>query len=153
MGIPTKEANAAGLKSTRQILSMLEEQTICADNEAVRQEADLIKKEVACLMDAVLAAGGADLARGVVQCFAAGILDVPFAPSMYNRGKVLPVRDNEGFIRIYAKGQLPLSKEIMDYHKSRLEERAKAEKRAITFQMVTDDIYAISKGKLIGRPR
>ncbi|MGD0783183.1 MAG: hypothetical protein ABSA30_10045 [Candidatus Aminicenantales bacterium] len=46
-----------------------------------------------------------------------------------------------------------MSKEIMDYHKSRLEERAKAEKRAITFQMVTDDIYAISKGKLIGRPR
>jgi methylaspartate mutase epsilon subunit len=153
MGIPTKEANAAGLKSTRQILSMVEEQTICADNEAVRQEADLIKKEVACLMDSVTAAGGEDLAQGIVQCFASGILDVPFAPSIYNRGKVLPIRDNEGFIRVYAKGQLPLSKEIMDYHKARLDERAKMEKRAITFQMVTDDIYAISKGKLIGRPR
>jgi methylaspartate mutase epsilon subunit len=153
MGIPTMEANAAGLKSTRQILSMLEEQTICADNEAVRREAVLIKQEVACLMDAVFAAGGGDLAKGIVQCFAAGILDVPFAPSMYNRGKVLPIRDNEGFIRVYAKGQLPLSKEIMDYHKARLEERAKKEKRAISFQMVTDDIYAISKGKLIGRPR
>jgi methylaspartate mutase epsilon subunit len=153
MGIPTKEANASGLKSTRQILSMVEEQTICADNEEVRRETALIKKEVACLMDAVFAAGGGDLALGVVKCFAGGILDVPFAPSMYNRGKVLPIRDNEGFIRIYAKGQLPLSQEIMDYHKARLDERAKAEKRAITFQMVTDDIYAISKGKLIGRPR
>ena len=57
------------------------------------------------------------------------------------------------FILTRPPGQLPLGPEIMAYHKARLEERAKTEKRAITFQMVTDDIYAISKGKLIGRPR
>ena len=31
--------------------------------------------------------------------------------------------------------------------------RAKAEGRTVCFQMVTDDIYAISKGALVGRPR
>ena len=30
---------------------------------------------------------------------------------------------------------------------------AAAEGRALNFQLVTDDIYAISKGRLIGRPR
>jgi methylaspartate mutase epsilon subunit len=153
MGIPTKEANAAGLKSTRQILSMVEEQKVCGDNASVRDEIALIGREVACLMKAVEAGGEGDLARGAVRAFAAGLLDVPFAPSAFNRGKVLPIRDNEGFIRIYAKGFLPLDPEIMAVHKARLEERAKAEGRATSFQMVTDDIYAISKGKLIGRPK
>ncbi|MEN6312374.1 MAG: hypothetical protein ABFD80_12650, partial [Acidobacteriota bacterium] len=41
----------------------------------------------------------------------------------------------------------------MAYHREKLNERAKAEGREISFQMVTDDIYAVSKGKLIGRPR
>ncbi len=30
---------------------------------------------------------------------------------------------------------------------------ARAEGRAVSFQMVTDDIYAVSKGRLVGRPR
>jgi methylaspartate mutase epsilon subunit len=119
----------------------------------VREEAQLIGREVACLMKAVAAAGEGDRARGIVRAFAAGLLDVPFAPSSYNRGKVLPVRDNEGFIRVYAKGFLPLDADIMAVHKARLDERSKAEGRATSFQMVTDDIYAISKGKLIGRPK
>ena len=32
-------------------------------------------------------------------------------------------------------------------------ERAKAEKRDASFQMVIDDVYAIGKGRLVGRPR
>ncbi len=78
---------------------------------------------------------------------------MPFAPSIFNKGKVLPVRDNEGYIRLFAKGSLPLGEDIMSFHKERLQERSKAEGRPVTFQMVTDDIYAISKGKLIGRPK
>ena len=34
-----------------------------------------------------------------------------------------------------------------------LAERAKAERREASFQMVIDDVYAISKGRLVGRPR
>ena len=34
-----------------------------------------------------------------------------------------------------------------------IEERAKYEKRKASFQMVIDDIYAISKGRLVGRPQ
>jgi methylaspartate mutase epsilon subunit len=30
--------------------------------------------------------------------------------------------------------------------------RAKSEKREPSFQMVIDDVYAISKGRLVGRP-
>jgi len=153
MGIPTKEANAAGLKATRQVLSMMTDQQICTDNAVVRRETDLIRREVNALMTAVLDAAGDDLVQGIVRAFAGGLLDVPFAPSVYNKGKVLPVRDNEGYIRLFAKGNLPLGDDVMSFHKERLQERSMAEGRPVTFQMVTDDIYAISKGKLIGRPK
>ncbi len=153
VGIPTKESNAAGLKATRQVLSMMMDQQICTDNVVIRRETDLIRREVDSLMSAVFAAADDDLVQGIVRAFAGGILDVPFAPSIYNKGKVLPIRDNEGYIRLFAKGSLPLGEDIMAFHKERLQERSKAEGRPVTFQMVTDDIYAISKGKLIGRPK
>ena len=35
----------------------------------------------------------------------------------------------------------------------KIAERAAFEHRKATFQMVTDDVYAISKGRLVGRPR
>ncbi|MCX7885989.1 MAG: methylaspartate mutase subunit E [Verrucomicrobiae bacterium] len=152
MGIPTPAANAQGLKATRQIISMLTDQRLF-DPLSLRQEVDVIKHEVKNLMDKVLELGKGDVAAGAVAAFQAGVLDVPFAPSIYNAGKVVPVRDNEGFLRIFQKGNLPLDNEILALHRSKLLERARAERRDISFQMVTDDIYAISKGKLIGRPK
>jgi methylaspartate mutase epsilon subunit len=43
--------------------------------------------------------------------------------------------------------------ELRALHKERITERAQKEKRNPSFQMVVDDIYAISKGRLVGRPR
>jgi methylaspartate mutase epsilon subunit len=152
MGIPTKEANAQGLRCTKQMVSMLRDQKflISADHQ---QEIEQIKREVNCIMDAVYRLGNGDIEAGTLAAFEAGALDIPFAPSMYNHGKILPMRDNEGFIRVFNKGNLALSDDVMAYHRDKLEERAKAEGRKVSFQMVTDDIYAISKGGLVGRPR
>ncbi len=151
MGIPTKEANAQGLKTSRQILNMLKDQHL-TEGDHLRKEVDVIMTEVDCLMKHIYEIGEQDIALGTIRALESGLLDIPFAPSIHNRGKVLPIRDNEGFIRIFNKGSLPLSEDILSYHKERLQDRAKAENRKISFQMVTDDIYAISKGNLIGRP-
>ena len=83
----------------------------------------------------------------------AGVLDIPFAPSRYNAGKMLPARDNDGAIRILDMGALPFTDDIKAFHRAKIEARAKAEKRNATFQMVIDDVYAISKGRLVGRPQ
>lgn len=152
MGIPTPEANAQGLRATRQAISMLTDQHLQA-SDSFRREVNVIKEEVRAILHRVYELGNGDIALGAVRAFESGVLDVPFAPSMYNNGKVLPIRDNEGFIRVYQKGNIPLPDDVLAYYKDRLDERAKAEGRAVAFQMVTDDIYAISKGKLVGRPR
>ncbi|OGV55343.1 MAG: methylaspartate mutase subunit E, partial [Lentisphaerae bacterium GWF2_44_16] len=152
MGIPTKEANLQGLKNTRQIISMLADQYLPGSAE-LKQEVEIIKRETKCIMNKVFELGAGNLADGAVRAFAAGVIDVPFAPSAYNPGRMFPIRDNNGAVRLLEKGGVPLEKDILDFHRSKIEERAAFEKRKPCFQMVVDDIYAISKGKLVGRPR
>lgn len=152
VGVPTKEANLEGLKATRQIVNMLADQTM-PDTLKVRDEIDLIGREVREVMNRVLMLGEGDVAVGAARAFEAGIIDVPFAPSMHNLGKLLPVRDNDGAIRVLDPGNVPLDKRILEFHKEQIAIRASKEGRKPSFQMVIDDIYAISKGRLVGRPR
>ena len=77
---------------------------------------------------------------------------MPFAPSRFNAGKLLPARDNEGAIRLLEVGNLPFTQDLKDFHRKKLEERGAFEKRPVSFQMVVDDVYAIGKGFLVGRP-
>lgn len=151
-GIPTKEANLQGLKATRQIVSMLADQAL-PESKELDDEKELIKREVRCLMKSVLELGEGDLAAGAVRAFQSGVLDIPFAPSSQNAGKLLPVRDNRGAIRIFEAGNVPMDPEVAAFHKERIAERSRVEGRSPSFQMVIDDIYAISKGKLVGRPK
>ncbi|POY36623.1 methylaspartate mutase subunit E [Solitalea longa] len=151
VGIPTKEANAAGLKASKQLASMLQQQSFC-DMPAVIAEAEIIMAEMTCILNKVEELGKGDWAKGTVLAFEAGVLDIPFAPSKYNAGKMMPARDNNGAIRILSCGNIPLSNELVLFHKQKLDERAAYENRAVSFQMVVDDVYAIGKGFLVGRP-
>ncbi len=152
MGIPTREANAQGLRATRQAVNMLADQAPIETREITREK-EIIRREVRGILGRALALGGGDPAEGAVAAFASGVLDVPFAPSVHNRGRILPIRDNEGCIRIFNRGEVPLDPEVAAFHRERIGERSRAEGRGASFQMVTDDIYAISKGRLVGRPR
>ena len=152
LGVPTKEANAQGLKTTKQMINMLADQVFPISKE-LNEEIEMIKVEARCILDKVFELGQNDFALGAVRAFETGVLDVPFAPSRYNLNKILPARDNNGAVRLFDVGNLPFSQDIIDFHKSKIDERAKAEGRTPSFQMVIDDIYAISKGRLVGRPR
>ncbi|MFA7075884.1 MAG: methylaspartate mutase subunit E [Candidatus Izemoplasmatales bacterium] len=151
VGIPTMEANGLGVKASKFIVNMLKDQTI-SNSDDLRLEMEQIKKEVSCLIDVVLKVGEGDLAVGTVRAFEQGLLDIPFAPSKYNAGKVFPARDNEGRIRILDFGNLAMNDEIREFHYKKIKERADTEGREISFQLTVDDIYSVSKGKLIGRP-
>jgi len=151
MGVPTKEANAEGLRCTKQMINMLGDQEL-SNTSQVLEEMMIISAETRCIVDKCFELGNGDLAVGVVRAFQAGVIDIPFAPSKFNAGKMLPARDNNGAIRILNPAGLPLTKALKDFNRAKIEERAKAEKRDASFQMVIDDVYAISKGRLVGRP-
>ena len=104
------------------------------------------------LFRSVAELGDGDLAVGTVKAFEQGVLDIPFAPSNFNAGKMLPARDNQGRIRYLEVGNLPFDQEIIDFNFAALKERAEFEGREVGFQLTVDDIFAVGKGKLIGRP-
>ncbi|MGX6590797.1 Glutamate mutase subunit E [Cetobacterium ceti] len=151
IGVPTKEANAMGIRATKMVLNLLKGQKL-PNSEEVLFEKEMIKKEVKEILDKVLELGNGDLAVGTVKGFEQGVLDIPFAPSKYNAGKMMPARDNNGMIRYLSVGNLPLSEDLKEFHRSKLQERADFEGRPISFQMTVDDIFAVGKGNLIGRP-
>lgn len=152
MGVPTKEANAAGLRATKQLVSMLQDQDF-RDIPAVVAESEIIIREMHCILNKVEELGKGDYVIGAIAAFEAGVIDVPFAPSRFNAGKVMPARDNTGAVRLLDAGNLPFTQDLLDFHRQKLEERGRYEKRAVSFQMVIDDIYAIGKGFLVGRPK
>jgi len=151
VGIPTMEANAEGLRCTKQVVNMLYDQELKDAN--LEAEKEIIRQETRAIVDKCFELGNGDIAVGVCRGVEAGVLDVPFAPCRANAGLMLPCRDNNGAVRILEPGNLPFSKELLDFHRAKIEERAKAEKRQASFQMVVDDVYAIGKGKLVGRPK
>ncbi|GAA0127389.1 methylaspartate mutase subunit E [Clostridium sp. ATCC 25772] len=151
IGIPTKEANAQGIKTTKMTLNLLEGQRMAMSKE-LEEEINIIKAETKCMLEAVYEAGNGDLAIGAVKAFERGLLDIPFAPSKYNAGKMMPARDNDGAVRYLKLGNIPFTEELKAYNLKKLEERAKFEGRDVCFQMTVDDIFAVGKGKLVGRP-
>ena len=145
------EANAEGLRCTKQVVNMLADQTF--SDVHLEEEKEIIRLETRAIVDKCFELGNGDIAVGVCRGVAAGVLDVPFAPCRANAGIMLPCRDNDGAVRILKTGNLPFSKELVDFHAKKIEERANAEKRKASFQMVIDDVYAIGKGRLVGRPK
>ncbi len=149
-GVPTKEANAAGLRTTRQLINMVGEQDVRL--EGLDRERKFIERASRELIETVLSLGDGDAARGTLSAFESGALDVPFSPSESARGDVLPARDDDGRVRIFEFADLALSEDVKEIHRNRLDSRARTEGREQTFRMVADDVDAISDGRLIGRP-
>lgn len=151
IGIPTKEANAAGVRTVKQVIKMIGEQRYPETNE-VKFEMGIIRREAKAIIDRVLEMGDGDVAQGIIRGFAAGILDIPFSPSINNANKALPVRDNDGMLRWMDAGNLPLDKDMLEFNREKVALRAAFEGRDPNYEMTVDDVFAVNRGSLIGRP-
>lgn len=120
---------------------------------AARWEEEQIKKEAQAIIDRVLELGQGEVAPGLERALAEGSLDIPLAPGGICRGQVLSARDATGAVRFLDCGALPLAQESKEYHWQLLEERAAVEGREPGVSMAIDDIYAFSKGCLVGRTK
>ena len=151
VGIPTMEANAEGLRCTKQVINMMSDQVFM--DARLEAEKEIIRQETRCIVDKCFELGNDDIAVGICRGVECGALDIPFAPCRFNAGLMLPCRDNDGAVRILNTGNLPFTKDLKDFHAGKIAERAKAEGRDASFQMVIDDVYSIGKGRLVGRPK
>ena len=119
--------------------------------EEIIFEKEQIKKETAQIIAKIFSRCDGDLRKAIIEAFEDGVIDVPFAPSKYNLGKMMPARDNEGMIRYLDIGNLPFCPLIEEFHSKKIKERSEKENREIDFQMTIDDIFAMSQGKLLNK--
>lgn len=122
--IPTVEDNVRGLVLTRSGIEAARDREM---PEGVDEEAAILRREVLSIFESLLDCGQGDVEEAVVRGFDLGLIDIPFAPSVYNRGEVQTARDVHGAVRFLRTGNLRLDAEVRDFHERRMEERRQAE--------------------------
>lgn len=146
--IPSLEDNIAGIDLVRRGISSAAE--VSLDERRVAEECDLIRREAECIFESVVFCGKGDIARGVVAGFARGFLDVPFSPSVHNRGEVVTARDVEGAVRFLSAGNLQLTRELREFHQEKAGERRRAEGLASAkcdYLLVERDVMQVARGR------
>jgi methylaspartate mutase E subunit/methylaspartate mutase S subunit len=140
--IPTLADNLRGLELS--LLGIAEAHRYRLREEAVAAEERMLRREVRAIWDSLLACGRGDLAAGVVRGFDLGWIDIPFAPSVYNRGELLTARDVEGAVRFLDTGNLRFDAEVRDFHAAKMAARRHAEGLRSS-----DDDYLLVEGDIL----
>jgi methylaspartate mutase epsilon subunit len=146
---PTKEGMASSVRIARHLLTLMGTQKM-PESEELKLEEHMIELEVRTLMDKCLEAGGGDMAVGMCKGVEAGWVDTMLTPWKYNKGKVMVMRDAQNAVRYFDSGDIPLPKEVIDYHREKLAGREKKEGRKLDFSMVVHDLQFAS---ILPKPR
>lgn len=116
----------------------------------VSAECDLIRREARAIFDSVVECGRGSIARGIVRAFREGFIDVPFAPSIFNRGEVLTARDADGAVRYLSFGNLPFDRELKEFNREAMSRRRRAEgftSKREDYLLVEKDVMCVPRGE------
>jgi len=144
VSLTTKEGNRMALMNARQLLIMMGSQRL-PEGPELKLEMEMMEKEVKAIVDKVIEVGDGDVAVGMVKAVEYGILDTQFSPWRHFKGKVLLVRDAQGAIRYLNHAGLPLPKEVIEYHKEKIAERERKEKRKADIEWVIENVTMVSQ--------
>ena len=123
--IPTLTDNITGLELIKGGLASAADCYV--DETRIAEECTVIRREVEAIFESIVLCGNGDIAQGVVTGFEQGLLDIPFSPSVHNRGEVMTTRDVEGAVRFLSTGNLTLDRQSRGFHRDKVSERRKAE--------------------------
>ena len=151
-GIPTKEAHAVSYRAAKFIYDVIRAQKIHLDTEELRTEERITEIEVRAILDKILELGDGDVAVGFEKAVQHGIVDSPLASNVNLKSRVMGIRDNLGACRYLDFGNLPIPEEVKEFHRQKVAEREKAEGRKMDLNVVIQDFWAFSKGKIKGEP-
>ncbi|MEA3523883.1 MAG: methylaspartate mutase [Campylobacterota bacterium] len=115
-GIPTKESNAQAVANVKYTLNMLQGLPKIHDE----QEEENLTLQVDEILEAVFNDNADTLWRKVFNSIKKGYIDIPFSPHIINNNEVITVRDAQSNIRIYNKGNLPLSEKSFAFDRDKI---------------------------------
>lgn len=139
-GAATKEGNAAGLIAARKILDLMMNQEFPVSRE-LEEEAYMIESQCRAVMEKVFELGGGDVVQGTSIAFERGTLDFPFSVNHYNANKAMIARDITGAVRFLDPGNLPFSREVIQYDRERFERRKRKERKD-DIELIIEDLRA-----------
>jgi len=148
--IPSRYDNAKALKLCKKAV-------VAADNYYINPntlnfEKSLIRREVQQIMDAVIELGNGSVTKGAIRAIEEGIIDIPWSPSIYNKGKVVGMRDINGAIRFYNCGNLPFDEGIKNYHQEKVHIRKTLERDQSIFSLLEKDLSRIWRNDYVQWP-
>jgi len=117
--------------------------------KALEAEIEVAEKEVRCIVDRVLELGDGDTVAGTITAVKSGVLDYPFATNVASPCKVMCIKDSDGAIRYLNHGNLPFTKEILEFHRDKIAAREKAKGKKLDYETLVSDLLAVSKGFLV----
>lgn len=150
LGIPSEESHALSYESVNWLLNVIRGQDIDFKMPQIDEEAAIAEIEIRAIIDKVLEVGDGDLMVGCLKSVEAGIMDSCFSPNRQVRDNVLGIKDRRGAIRWKEFGNLPFPREVKEFHRARLADREKAEGRELDYDVLVQDFWAFSKGRLVG---
>ncbi|MBN2061367.1 MAG: hypothetical protein JW882_13220 [Deltaproteobacteria bacterium] len=151
-GIPTKEAHAVSYRAANWIFNVVRPQEFHFDSKELDIEEKMAEKEVRSVVDKVIEMGDGDVAAGSVRAIEAGVLDSPFAGNIHVKDNVMGVRDLNGATRFLEFGDLPMPKEVKEFHQAKVAEREAKEGIKVDYNVYMKDFWALSKGMIKGAP-
>lgn len=147
-GIPTKENQARSLRGARMMHRIMGTPRLdFADGAAVKAEAEAEEREARAIVEKVLELGDGDPLVGAVKAYEHGVLDNPVANNPRVKAKVMGVKDACGAVRYLDRGNLPFSKELMEFHREKIAARESLLGRKADYDTVVADMRAIASGE------
>lgn len=142
---PTKEGMANAVRMSRHLDRIIGTQMIDRTGEAYKTEREMIELEVRTILDRALEIADGDVVQALVKGVEAGWIDTMLTPWQPAKRKVRLMRDDERAQRYWDPGDVPLPQEVIDYHRQKLEKRAKRENKELTFDMLVKDLTFASE--------
>lgn len=153
-GIPTEEAHEITYRSANWIFEVVGKQRYfleqLVNSKEVEEEEKIAEAEIRAILEKILEMGNGDVVVGSIKAVEEGILDSPFSPNKHVKGLVLGAKDARGAVRYLDFGNLPLPKEVKEFHREKLAERQSHSQVPLDYMTTIRDFWAFSKGKLIG---
>jgi methylaspartate mutase epsilon subunit len=120
-GIPSIQANVEAIQETNYVMSKFIS-TSSLNSPNIERESQLIAREARSIIDAVLDMPGNNFWYSVNRAVHMGIIDIPFAPNLANRNRLLTVRDGNLAIRIKSAGSVPLDDTAIEEERALLQQ-------------------------------
>jgi methylaspartate mutase epsilon subunit len=150
-GVPSEESHEMSYAAANWLFKVVREQNLNFEISGIEEEEYFTELEIRSILDRVLDMGNGDIVIGSIKAVKDGVLDSSMSPNIHVKDKVLGAKDSTGAVRYVEFGNLPMPDEVKDFHRRKLASREKTQSRKIDYTVMVEDLWAFSKGELIGK--